>query len=73
MSSFFSHVHILILLFCAGLTGIRDSSFGYALANGTVGAYHKQKRAWANKSKNTVTSLSCTIVFVDCEVQFAFV
>lgn len=31
------------------LTALTDHCFGYALANGTVGVYHKRNRLWRVK------------------------
>ena len=41
----------------AALTGIRNTSFGFALANGTIGAYHKMKKAWSTKCKAAAVAL----------------
>ncbi|KAI1285192.1 Bardet-Biedl syndrome 2 protein [Halotydeus destructor] len=44
------------------LCPIMTNCFAYALANGTVGVYHKQERLWRIKSKNqAVAILSCDI------------
>lgn len=40
-----------------GLASLDGTKFGYALANGTVGAYDKGTRAWRVKSKHTLTAL----------------
>eukprot|EP01061_Rhynchopus_euleeides_P013005 TRINITY_DN2281_c0_g2_i1.p1 TRINITY_DN2281_c0_g2~~TRINITY_DN2281_c0_g2_i1.p1 ORF type:complete len:725 (+),score=303.54 TRINITY_DN2281_c0_g2_i1:68-2242(+) len=40
------------------LQPLHGSRFGYGLANGTVGVYDRQTRAWRFKSKHRVTSLS---------------
>ncbi|XP_057373996.1 Bardet-Biedl syndrome 2 protein-like isoform X1 [Daphnia carinata] len=40
------------------LTALTDHCFGYALANGTVGVYHKRNRLWRIKSKNHIVALA---------------
>ena len=42
----------------SGLQPMQGSRYGYALANGTIGVYDKQTRAWRFKSKHRVTALS---------------
>lgn len=39
------------------LCPILPHAFAYALANGTVGVYHKQERLWRIKSKNQAVSI----------------
>lgn len=39
------------------LCPIMTETFAYALANGTVGVYHRQERLWRIKSKNTSVAL----------------
>mmetsp|Transcript_41527 Transcript_41527/g.81439 ORF Transcript_41527/g.81439 Transcript_41527/m.81439 type:complete len:719 (+) Transcript_41527:72-2228(+) len=41
-----------------GLSHIRDTLYGYALANGTIGVYNNGTRVWHAKSKHNVTSVS---------------
>lgn len=44
------------------LCAILPNCFAYALANGTVGVYHKQERLWRIKSKNqAICIISCDI------------
>lgn len=38
----------------SGLTAIRDTLFGYSLANGTIGVYNNDTRVWHAKSKHKV-------------------
>ena len=40
------------------IIGLSDQCFAYALANGTVGVYHKRNRLWRVKSKNTIVALA---------------
>jgi len=42
----------------SGLTGLTPSTYGYALANGTVGVYQDRVRVWHAKSKHTCESLT---------------
>lgn len=40
------------------LTHVKNTSFGYALSNGTIGVYNGTTRAWHAKSKHTCVSLT---------------
>ena len=41
-----------------GLCPLRGTVYGYALGNGTVGVYDKDRRVWRVKSKHTVTAIA---------------
>lgn len=41
-----------------GLEHMQGSKYGYALANGTIGAYDGTKRLWRTKSKSRASAIS---------------
>jgi Bardet-Biedl syndrome 2 protein len=41
-----------------GLCPIHDATYGYALANGSIGVYNKQQKLWGIKAKSSVEAIA---------------